>query len=176
MGKKRIWNWKLFLISAIALIALFGCGGSGGSGGSGGGYDIVDQPLQGVIEGNSYTFASGYASVFSGECFCELYNIAPPTGTDPWSYFYPSPYQSVIFSIPMAVGTYTLKFDFSGGPTQTATLYNTLTSMNTICDQGSIRIDSIDLGGGVMKGAIAARQSGDSSSWVNGSFTIPIEP
>lgn len=160
------------LIAAIALIALFGCGG--GSKDSGGTYDIVDQPLQGVIEGSNYVFASGYASEFDGEYFCELYNISPPAGTDPWNYFYPSPYQSVIFSVPMAVGTYTLHFDFSGGPNQTATLYNTVTSMNIVCDEGAIRIDSI--GSGLITGAIAARQSGDASSWVNGNFSIPIKP
>lgn len=69
MKKKGVVSGGFCLISAITLIVLLGCGKD----------DIVDKPLQGVIQGNTFSFASGYAYESMGERYvCKLYNIAPP--------------------------------------------------------------------------------------------------
>lgn len=167
MKKKGVVSGGFCLISAITLIVLLGCGKD----------DIVDKPLQGVIQGNTFSFASGYAYESMGERYvCKLYNIAPPTGTYPWDYSYYSnaPFLSVTFWIPMAIGTYPWNSDQQGGNVYIATLYNSITSTNLGCDETSIKIDSIS--GGNIVGTIVASWNGDPVSWVNFSFTIPIEP
>lgn len=178
MRMKASRNVRFCLVAAFSLIALWSCG-SGGSGGSGGRYDIVDQPLQGAIDGNSYTFVSGFAepTTYNGINYdFGLYNLAPSTA-NPWDFgAYPGSHLKVMFVLPRSTGTYPLYIDYSSGDNRTATLYNSQDSHNIICDQGSIRIDSIDTGNGIIEGAIAARPSDDGGNWVNGNFSIQIAP
>jgi hypothetical protein len=170
----RIIPGRITLMLACALVFALSVGCSKADSSDESGYEIIDQPLQGVIEGHSFSLVSGYAedSYFSPGVEYDLYfyNIAPAT-TNPWDIgaYTGSTYQEVMFSIPQATGTYQL--DLS---TRTVTLYNKETSMNIICDLGSIRIDSIS--GGRITGALAATQTGDDSSYVNGNFDVAIAP
>ncbi len=132
-----------------------------------GGSGFIDQPLQGKIEGASWTYVSGIAdtTMFSGEIWIELYDVAA-TGLDPFAMgAYPNNVDYVLFSVPEGTGLYSL-----GLFTQTVTLYCYASSTNTICVDGAVEIQSIDTIGGTLTGRINARS--DSGTYVNGNFTV----
>jgi len=171
MRKKGMYRVAV-IVAAVAIAFFSGCAKDS----SDDSFDILDQTLQGQFDGKSFSLVSGYAEdeYFSPtDCEVELFNVAPASGLSPWDIgAYPSGsgYLEVGFSVPQAVGTYKLSL----GP-QTATLYDPANDhLNIICDEGSIRIDSIS--GGYITGAIAARQSDDHDQYVNGNFSVPIKP
>jgi hypothetical protein len=169
--RTRTFHGIMMILAAMAL--LVGCSTGGESDTS---LEISDLVLEGTIEGKSFTFESGYAedSIWDPgvDYFVELYNIAPST-PNPWDLdAYSSPYQKVSFSVPQAVGTYDLYWNFSTGEYQTVTLYDTDSGTNYICTEGSIRIDSI--AGGVITGGLVALS--DDANYVNGIFSVNIAP
>lgn len=92
------------LLLATILPATIGCGGGGKKDDdrSYADYDISEETLSGLINGESWTFASGIArDVFGdGELFVELYPVAPE-GDDPCSFSaYPISTATVLISVP----------------------------------------------------------------------------
>jgi len=170
--RKKGMHRVAVIVAAVAIAFFPGCSKDSSDDTS---FDIRDQTLQGQFDGKSFSLVSGYAedSYPSGtEYEIDLFNVAPKT-SNPWdggAYPSGSVYLEVAFSVPQAVGTYKLSL----GP-QTATLYDPANDhLNIICDEGSIRIDSIS--GGYITGAMAARQSDDHDQYVNGTFSVPIKP
>jgi hypothetical protein len=171
-------------LAAIAGVLAFSCSsGSGSPGGGSGSFPIVDQPLQGFIDGDSFTFVDGAArepgSGGSPDYSFRLFSKHPSAYFEPWEWiegaYAPMDYVYVAFDIPLAVGTYPLYIDWEGGDSRTATLGNAAKSSFLAADEGTIRIDSIDTVNHVVTGAIAARGSVDHADWVNGTFEIEYQ-
>jgi hypothetical protein len=169
-------------LAAIAFVLTISCSsGSGSPEGGSGSFPIVDDPLHGVIVGDTFSFVDGGAAkpgTGEGTDYSfMLYNEERGEYFDPWEWGgYTSSTLSVSFEIPLVVGTYPLYNNYDGSKPRTVTLLNRNNSTFLPADEGSIRIDTIDIGAHAVTGAIAARGSHNHDVWVNGDFTVQYEP
>lgn len=168
-------------VSVAAAALMLGSCAEGGSGGGGGGSVVfLDRTLQGNFNGKAYTFVSGYAAknyFDAGAYDLWLYNKAPASGVDPWTYgAYPfSGYLEVMATVPAAVGRTDLYWDTSTGENETVTLYDPDdNSYNIIATIGAVEITAIDTAAGTVTGRIAA--DGGGGDEVNGNFVVRLRP
>lgn len=131
------------------------------------GYNFIDKALSGKIEGGSWTFRSGYVDSSSYEGVKKLSMSFYGVTGDACSDFLDG--DRVIFSVPMKIGVFPLKFSFTDlEGSQTVTLFDDETSMNNIATSGAIEILSISSTS--VTGRIDATSDDDNT--INGNFTV----
>lgn len=164
---KNLLNSILLIVSLCSIILFSSCGDDD----SGPSYSFIDQNLQGVIDGISFTSQGGnFEEGFEeGKFSVSIYDISEEGdicdvfGTE--SVF-------VLFSIPEEVGLYELSFDLSSFSGQTVTLVNPNGAngipQNNIASTGAVEI--LTVSDTEITGRMDARFDGDNN--VNGNFTL----
>lgn len=137
------------------------------------GYAFKDQDLSGKIEGESWTYADGFAetSIFEDE---EILNIDLFLAqANPACEVEQREGDAVFFFVPNAVGVYHLSFDLGSFDGQVVTLLDDVDiPFNTIATKGAIEILTIT--DTEVTGRIDARADGD--NYVNGNFRVSFCP
>lgn len=155
------------LVNAIALCLLFASCSSDTEAPA---YNFTDQPLAGMIEGVSWTYADGYADITGEGENAKLHvTLALPSEGTGCDILVDG--DRVMFSFPKYAGLHILKLDFNDVEgSRTVTLFDDEETMNVIATQGAVEITSIT--DTEVKGRIDARAYDD--NFVNGNFTVPI--
>ena len=131
-------------------------------------WNFLSQNVQGTIEGVAFSLGEGKAEESfsnSSDLSINLYN-SNEVITEVCDFFNNESVE-VFFDIPAEVGLYELFIDLSALDGQTVTMFNPVTSVNTVAAEGAVEITSIT--DTEVSGRIDAR-AGETS--VNGNFTI----
>jgi len=123
---------------------------------------IPSGPLEGLIGGEPWTFASGVTDSFlddEEDFFTTFYGV-DAVSCDDW----PEDGNHLVGSVPTEPGTYEFGF------TQNVTFYIRETNENLVATTGGMVVDSVD--GGVAKGAMFA--TFDEDNEVGGEFEVVI--
>ncbi|MFY0654278.1 MAG: hypothetical protein JXQ96_19730 [Cyclobacteriaceae bacterium] len=160
------------LLFTILVSLLIACGGDGESPTDSctGDPNFKNQTAQGSMDGNDWTFASGVAEKSTFEAGKLSVQLIDETFTDICDEFLFDG-NVVIFTVDMATGVYKLCFSLgnnSNDVAQTLTLYDGTT--NHIATMGAIEITSIT--DSEVSGRLDA--TADETSFVNGTFTVPL--
>lgn len=170
--KNSLYTFQLIICFCL-LIFISSCG-SDDKEDSGPAYEFLDQNLQGLIDGISFTYGEGTVEASSfeeGELSIDLYHSDEEI-TDICDFFGFGEEVSVFFSIPAEVGIYELFIDFESFDGQTVTLFNPDGAVNNIASIGAVEILSIT--DTQVKGRMDATLDGEST--VNGNFTANFCP
>ncbi len=159
---------QLKLLSLLFLsLCLLSCGDDDDDDDSGA--DFINQPIQGMINGNDWEASSGIAGPSPFEEGMLSIEISDMEFEDICDEFILGGLR-VLFSIPNEVGTYELDFG-----TQTITLFDPDGSLNVIVVDGTVEIQTIDATeGGSVTGRIVGES--DDENFVNGNFTATYCP
>lgn len=131
--------------------------------------DFINQPIQGMINGNDWQGTSGIAEPSPFEEGRLSIEIAESMVEDVCAEFFLEGLR-VLFSVPNEVGTYELDFG-----NQTITLFDPDGNVNIVVIDGVVEIQTIDDTEG---GSVTGRIVGDSDdeNFVNGNFTVTYCP
>jgi len=161
-------NFQFLFALLVASAFLFSCGDDDDDDDNGPGF--IDQPIQGMINGQSWQAGSGLAEVASFEDNAIDIEITDLTVDDVCDEFFIEGLR-LFFDVPDAVGTYELGIDTE----ESITLYDPEGSLNIIVLEGTIEILTIDATeGGTVTGRIDGRS--DDENFVNGNFTVTYCP
>ncbi len=98
---------------------------------------ITDQPLEGDIKGDAWSFVSGDASLYDDSPE-ELSFTLTATTEDECNVTYSEAPVRILFSAPNQVGEWALDIN-----SQTITVYTDVDAMNYVASTGNLRIDEI---------------------------------
>lgn len=160
---------KTFNLSVLCLFLLSLLASCGGDSENSPSYEFKDQNLQGMINGESWSFITGTAQTSSQDPNQFFVDMAAMAIQDPCNAFVLEG-NRVFFSIPNEVGVHQLHLDLSNGTGQTATLFDQSETLNVIATQGAIELLTIT--STEVTGRMDAR--GDTDSFVNGNFTLTV--
>ncbi len=130
--------------------------------------DFVSQTATGLFMGNTFTMVEGTAGenfADSTEFWITLYGEAV-TGDACDNFNFDKPDLSIIFTVPMTVGTYELSFGAYSVTFNDASVPNTTNADVAVC--GAVEITSITAT--TVSGKIDA--DADANSYLNGNFTV----
>jgi hypothetical protein len=144
----------------VGLLALVGCG-------SGGTVTISDQPLSGVIGGQTWTFGSGETDANLSTTDSFFVNLYPGTVT-PCAFAAPAGTSQVVMTVPATPGSYPLSLQRN----VSLTSYVGNTSYNNAATRGLLVIDSVTAT--TVSGGLNA--TFDDANHVDGQFQATICP
>jgi len=156
-------KWGVALM--LSLIFMYSCDKSEENGTT-----FKDQTLQGQVDGADWMFTHGYAAADqdNNELGINLYDALGDAVDSPCDLAFEG-YTELFFYVPLEVGVYDLKLDFSDiEGSQTATFYVTDGNMNYVATEGSIEIMSI--GETSVTGRMAIKSA--DNTFANGNFEI----
>lgn len=161
----KLKSKALFL--CIAILS-FGCGDDDTDSPS---YDFKDQVAQGSINGQSWTFVSGRASISDEKLSIDLAADSDAVPCETFSFAG----LKIFFTVDNKVALTELFFDLENFEGKTATFFDPDDGefgLNIIAVEGAIEILSIT--DNEVKGRIDVRDGHDNTSSVNGNFTVEI--
>ena len=140
-------------------------------------YEFKDQPLQGMIGGEAWTFVSGTAvdEGNNGELTIKLYAVSPGGTGSPWAsdaYVDAGDYVQII-GVSESQGIVSFE-----NVEYTVELWDDSAGEFIGCYYGAIDLQTIDAGGGQITGRIDARSVYDLSwtdNYINGNFTVAYD-
>lgn len=152
------------LLSACTILAVTACKKEENEDPATTNYEFIDQPLQGKINGESWTFVDGSAEEH-GNYSVIMYEATYP---NPCSSFSDAPNTSTVGFVrdDLQPGTYQLNMD------QYMLIFDKEEGVNYLCTDGVYEILSIDTAAQLLSGRVVI--DFDRTTYMNGNFTIPV--